>query len=107
MNLMNSYYKVCEKYVSRLLLTNSMPEMVAKEHNNLRGKSKAECNRLFMFRVRTWPLYGSHVFEVSVHCALIISKIILETFLKCAGFWYIMKVCILSQDRRRYKYFHY
>lgn len=60
----NVHRLVMEKYVPKHLHSNQMISLIQREHAEFRGLSAADCREAFMKRIRSWPLFGSAVFEV-------------------------------------------
>ena len=60
-----NYKAVMEKAVPPRFQNDQVQALIQREHSSFRGKSTADCRRLYMARIRKWPLYGSTIFDVS------------------------------------------
>ena len=58
------YADTAKKFLPKHLVKQGVQQQLAAQHQKLSGKSKDECNRLFMEQLFTWEFYGSTVFNV-------------------------------------------
>ena len=72
-NLFCRYSNIMEKNIPRHLVHTNLVQYLADRHQSLKGRSTDECCDMYMEAIRSWPLYGSTVFDVMVSQMFILS----------------------------------